>query len=218
MISFGIDQIGSFYHSTQKSKQVFVNKFMKLLEIVLLEHYVNLLTVDEKRKYVDEVWDMLQKAYAPIGGFKSAASKEELIDDSSMWKLVRRNGKIVAVFIYKDKFGRKSIACATDGSDQGKADLIKTKSDDTKMRRAWAEVSGKVESIMIKAKAVPVSNKYAAKLTGKEILGYDVDGVHYTRLIAGEPHVKAIYGFPKIDPEVEQELEKHQVKLTKTST
>lgn len=44
---------------------------MKLNEIILLEHYVNLLTRAEKEKYADEVWDMLQKAYEPIGGFYS---------------------------------------------------------------------------------------------------------------------------------------------------
>lgn len=190
---------------------------MKLDEIILLEHYVNLLTTEEKEKYVDQVWDMLQKAYAPIGGFKSASSKEELISDSNLWKLVRRGGKIVTVMIYKDKHGRKSIACATDGTDQGKADLMKTKDDDSRLRRAWAEVSGAVERIMIKTKATPVPNKYAAKLTGKEILGYDVDGVHYTRLIAGEPHVKAIYGYPEITPEIEKELEQNKIELKKAA-
>ena len=190
---------------------------MKLLEIILLEHYINLHTPEEKSKYVDDVWDMLQKAYEPVGGFKSAASKDELIDDSSVWKLVRRGGKIVTVMIYKDKYGRKSIACATDGSIRGKTDLVKAKGDDNRLRRAWAEVSGAVERIMIRTKATPVSNKYAEKLTGKVILGYDVDGIHYTRMIAGEPHVKAIYGYPEFTPKLEKELAKHHIELKKAA-
>ena len=190
---------------------------MKLTELTLLEHYVNLFTPEEKRKYVDQVWDMLQKAYEPIGGFKSATSKENLIDDSHLWKLVRRNGKINSVVIYKDSHGRKSIAMATDGTHSGKADVIRVKAEDMKHQRAWCEASGKAEHLIKKAGGVAVSNKLAAQLTKKEILGYDVDGIHYTRLIGGEPHVKAIYGFPKLTDEMTAELNKHQLKLTKVS-
>lgn len=179
---------------------------MKIMEIMLLEHYVNLKTADEKKEYVDEVWDLLQKAYELAGGFKSANSKQHLIDDSSLWKLVRRDGKIVAANLYKDAFGRKMIACATDGSVKGKQDLKKIKSDDLKLQRAWGEASGKVESLFLKLGAVPLSNKFAAKLTKKEILGYDVDGIHYTRLIGGEPHSKVIFGFPKMTDEIRSEL------------
>lgn len=189
---------------------------MKLLEITLLEHYVNLLTREDKEKYVDQVWDMLQKAYEPIGGFKSAADKDDLIG-SSIWKLIRKGGKIVSVAIYKDQFGRKSIAIATDGTPEGKAELIKLKSEDFKLQRAWCEASGKAETLLVKTGAKPLSNKLAAKLTRKEILGYDVDGVHYTRLIQGEPHVKAIYGFPEMTDEMKAELEKNDLELNKVS-
>lgn len=185
-----------------------VNIPMKMMEI-LLEHYVNLFSREEKEKYIDEIWDMLQKAYAPIGGFKSALSKDALIDESNLWKIVRRKGKVVSVSIYKDAHGRKSIAVATDGTEQGKSDLLKVKIDDTNLKRAWCEASGKVESLMKKANAKPISSRYAAKLTGKEILGYDVDGIHYTRLISGVPHLKAIYGFPKLTKEMEDELKPH---------
>ena len=174
---------------------------MRLSEIILLEHVVNLLTPEQKREYIDVVWDILQKAYAPVGGFKSVSSKEELIDDSSIWKLVRRADKIVSVVIYKNKAGRKIIGLATDATEQGKADLIKTIADDLKLCRAWAEVSDKPEKMMSRLGGVPISNKLAGKLTGKEILGYDLDGVHYTRLIAGEPHRKIIYGFPEMSAE-----------------
>lgn len=188
---------------------------MKIFEIALFEHVVNLHTSEEKEKYIDEVWDMLQKAYAGIGGFKSATSKEDLIQNSSIWKLVRRNKKLVSVGIYRDLHGRKSIAIATDGTIQGKKDLMKVRDDDIKLQRSWCECSGAVESLMKKIKAIPLDNKLAAKLTGKEIIGYDIDGVHYTRLIQGEPHVKVLYGFPKIDDELKAELAKSNLFLNK---
>jgi hypothetical protein len=180
---------------------------MKIKEIIL-EHFVNLIEPDEKRKYADVVWDMLQQAYSAVGGFKSATSKEDLIQDSFLWKLSRRNGKIVSVKIYKDQYGRKAIGMATDNSPQGKSDLAKIASEDVKLRRFWAELSGPAEKFYVKHGALPLSSKFAEKLTRKEILGYDVDGIHYTRLIAGEPKLKAIYGFPEISDELKKEIEK----------
>lgn len=184
-----------------------------LLELLLNERYVNLLTPTDKEKYVDVVWDMMQQAYKPIGGFKSATSKDDLIQDTNLWKLVKRGDKIVSAAIYKDKNGRKSIAIATDGTLQGKSDLVKMKSDDIRLHRSWCESSGKAESFLKRLGAKPVSNKFAAKLTGKEILGYDVDGIHYTRLIQGEPHVKGIYGFPHLTDEMKDELKQEKIAL-----
>lgn len=190
---------------------------MKLLEIALFEHYVNLHTPEEKQKLVDEVWEMLEKAYAPAGGFKSASSKDDLVHNSSLWKLVRRAGKIVSVVIYKDQHGRKSIAIATDGSEQGKKDLYKLKLDDLRLQRSWCEASGKIEAIIIKLGGKPLSNKFAEMLTGKKILGYDVDGIHYTRLIAGEPHSKVIFGFPELSDTEKEKIENSHPEVDLTS-
>ena len=186
---------------------------MKLNDVILLEHYVNLFSREDKKQYVDIIWDMLAKAYEPIGGFKSAVDKDDLIDNSSIWKLVRRNGKIVAFGIYKDSHGRKSIAGATDGTALGKADFMKLKTDDFAMNRAWCEASGKIEHILIKLGVQPISNKLAAKLTGKEILNLDPDGVHYTRLIQGEPHTKIIFGFPAGVEELQKQVSSAGYKL-----
>ena len=175
-------------------------KLAQILEQVLLERYVNLIKKEDKQKYVDQVWDMLQKTYAPIGGFKSADSKEDLIQDSSIWKLVRKGGKIVAVMIYKDKLGRKSIAGATEigedgkATEEGKKALLSIVIEDIKLNRSWSEVSGKMEHLKRKYGAVPIPNKYAAELTGKEILELNPDGYHYTRMIGGKPYEKVIVG------------------------
>lgn len=160
----------------------------------LLEHFVNLTNPSAKLQYADEVWEILQKSYAKIGGFKSAASPEELISDSGLWKVVTRLGRVTAVSIYKDSFGRKSIASGTDGTPQGKADFFLIKDEDIKLKRAWSEVSGPLERIMEKSGAKKLPSKYASILTGKPILALNEDGYHYTRLIAGHPHEKIIYG------------------------
>ncbi len=167
---------------------------MKVQEL-LNEHVVNAFDSNQKFRYAAEVWDLLQASYANAGGFKSASSVAELIDDSGLWKLVTRDGKVTAVSIYKDKFGRKGIASGTDGSTQGKKDYLMIKGEDIKLKRSWSEVSGAPEKIMTRLGAKPIPNKYAQALTGKHILNYNDDGFHYTRLIAGHPHEKVIMGF-----------------------
>ncbi len=178
---------------------------MKIKDI-LTEHFINLNTPEEKSQYKDEVWDILQKSYASIGGFKSAVDAEELVDTPGLWKLSRRNGKIVAVGIYRDMHGRKSIAVGTDGSAEGKRDFYKIKNEDVRFGRAWCEASGAVEAILKKNGSRPIPAKFASVLTGKQIVEINPDGVHYTRLIQGHPHEKIIFGVAKLDDALLQKL------------
>ena len=172
----------------------------------LIERVINLFTPEQKAQYADEVWDILQKSYEKVGGFKSAADVDELINQTYLWKLVRRDGRITSVNIYSDKHGRKSIASGTNGSTQGKLDYMKTKDEDLKLGRCWAEVSGPVERMLKKAGATPISNQFAGVLTNKDIVELSPDGYHYTRHIAGELHEKVIYGFVKLSQEAQQTL------------
>lgn len=176
---------------------------------VLNERYITVTNNNDMNKYVDIVWDMLQNAYKEIGGFLTAKTKDELIKKSSLWKMVRRNGKILAVKIYTSKKGgRKSIACATDGTKEGKDALYSILKEDIKMmdqRQAWAEVSGKMEYLYNKFGGVIVPSKYIQDiLADKEIFNQKDDG-HYSRNIKGEPHEKIIYGW--IDPEIKQKVD-----------
>lgn len=186
---------------------------MKINEI-LVERVINAFDNNNKEKYSQQVWDIMQLSYSNVpGGFGSASSVEELISKSGLWKMVIRSGKVTAVNIYKDQYGRKSIASGTDGSTQGKKDYMMLKNADVKYRRAWAEVSGVPEKIIARMGAKPIPNKFAELLTGKEILEYNDDGFHYTRMIAGHPHEKVIYGAIQITPELEEYLQKNNIQL-----
>jgi len=186
---------------------------------LLVEKIINLHTPEEKIKYADKIWTMLQRSYKKIGGFKSANSAEELANDSGYWKLVRRGDHITALEIYKkvpntDNF--KMIASATEtepnsegeykATEQGIKDYNMLKNADIKTKRAWAEVSGPAEKLMLRAGAKPIDNEYAEFLTGKKILELNPDGYHYTRLIQGEPHEKIIVGFVKLSPQGKEKL------------
>lgn len=175
----------------------------------LNERYITLTDNINMNKYIDVVWDMLQATYKDIGGFLTAKSKNELIKKSSLWKLVRKNNKIVAVAIYTSKHGgRKLIAVAADGTSIGKDALYSIIREDIKMmtqRQAWAEVSGKMEYLYNKFGGVVVPSKYIQDiLRGKEISNQKSDG-HYSRYIKGTPHEKIIFGW--IDPDIKNKVD-----------
>jgi len=187
---------------------------MKSLEF-LAERVINLWTPEQKAEYADIVWDMFNKSYQKVGGFKSAAAVEELIDTPGLWKLVQRGDKITALGIYKlvaKTKNLKGIASATEteldpekniyvATRQGKKDLMMVKHEDITFSRAWVEISGPAEKLMLRMGAKPVPNKFAEFLTGKKVLDLNPDGFHYTRLIQGEPHEKLILGFVNLSPE-----------------
>lgn len=165
-----------------------------LSEQLITETFINVFDKKDMQKYADEVWILLQKQYSRIGGFKTAKTKEDLINKSWMWKMSRRDGKIVAVSVYKYKNGRKSIAKGYDGSEIGKKDIVQIYKDDINFKRGWAEVSGSPEKLMIHLGGIPIPNKYAHELLNKNIISLNQDGFHYTRLIDGHPHEKIIIG------------------------
>lgn len=158
--------------------------------------FLNLLTAKEKSKYVDVCWDILQKAYASIGGFKSSDSKEDLIKDHFLWKLGRKGDKIVAVAIYKKQFGRKRVASATDGTPVGKKVLEEIYRED--FTRAWTECSGAVEKMLMRlgGEKYRIPAEYAQTLTNKPVVPAE-DGFHYTRQIGDHKHEKVIIGSPE---------------------
>ena len=180
----------------------------------IIERVVNAFDEKTKLHYGQEVWNLLQRSYAEVpGGFGSAADIPDLIKKGDLWKLVVRDGEVTAVGIYRDQYGRKAIASGTNGTRQGLIDYKMIKSEDQKFSRAWAEVSGKPESAMIKAGFKPLPSKFAPILTKKEIVSYNEDGFHYSRVIAGDVHEKVIYGSIHITPELAQQLQSAGIQL-----
>lgn len=101
---------------------------MKGFKEFIFERFVNAIdgkpdALSLKQEYVDDVWDILQRSYKPIGGIKGSGfgSPEEMIREIPFWKIAKSGGKVVAVMMYKDRGGRKITAAGTDGSEQGKA-------------------------------------------------------------------------------------------------
>jgi hypothetical protein len=117
---------------------------MKTFKQFIEESYINLIHDDPRKdQHKDEVHNMIQKAYEKIGGIHGSgfASPDDM-KNIHMWKLSRSQGKLKAVALYKDKGGRKSVAVATDGTEEGKEHLARIVKADAKTGRSYSEKSG----------------------------------------------------------------------------
>ncbi len=163
----------------------------------ITEKFFNLFSADDKEKYIDEVWDKLQKSYAAIGGIKGSGfkSKEDMIKNITFWKIKINAGKIKAGVLYKDKSFRKTVAVFTDGSRDGTQDLENILKDDFK--RSVIEVSHSllrfIEKVMPKfAKKYVIDTSDVQELLKKDI--EIIDSTYYYRKIGGEKIKKMMLG------------------------
>lgn len=150
---------------------------MKLFtDYIINEHFVNCKNEEEMRKYGNIVWDILQKAYEYCGGIKNVNSVDDLIKDTHLWKLYRKDNKIKAVICYTDrKGGRKMCLLGQDGTQEGRSMLKKMMEDDFKLtdRQSWAGVSGKAAITALKHGGMPVPAEIAVKYMGNKCKPYD---------------------------------------------
>lgn len=179
-------------------------------EQLITEHYVNCHTTKDMEKYADDVWKILTKSYEYCGGMAGMDSKEQLIDETTLWKLVRKGGKIVACTVYTNKRGgRKACYAGSDGTEIGIRSLKKIMQEDNLIpdREAWGEFSGKAVSTMFNQGAMPVRAEIAKEIMkDKEFLEIKPDGYFYTRKIGGKPHTKLMMGNPRGKVEVPEEV------------
>jgi hypothetical protein len=106
-----------------------------LFKDLINERYVNAIgdspeVLALKNHYKNQVWDILQSTYKPIGGIKGSGFRDpdDMVQNIPFWKLAVKDGKVHAVILYKDKDGRKSVASGTAGTDYGKersADIMR---------------------------------------------------------------------------------------------
>lgn len=173
-----------------------LNQFIK--EQLITEHFLTLTKKEDMKKYGEEVWDILQKSYAYIGGIAGINSIDDLIEDTDLWKLVRRDNKITAIKAYKLKNGgRKSNCGGTDGTIQGKKDIMKIYQEDGLMkdRHQYGEYSGKAVSTVLRTGGIPVPAAIAQTILEPKKIEICQDGWFYIRKLGdGKSHHKLMVG------------------------
>lgn len=152
----------------------------------------------------DEIHNILHKSYAKIGGYSGlgSGSDEEHksihhdISHQDM-KIVKKDGKAVAVTIYKKSHGRKAIALGHNGTKEGSEGITKITGEDHAQKRAWAETSGKASAFFKKLghPPIPTDTVKHKLLPDKKITK---TGEHtYKREIGGHEHEKEALGHHK---------------------
>jgi len=175
---------------------------MKIYEITLTETYTNLLPGDDEKKlhYAEEVYAMLQRAYADIGGIMSKGFRnpEDMLN-IPMWKIFRRGNDIKTVAMYKDTGGRKVAAVATDNSIDGKKHLAQMMKDDILRGRAFMEISDKF--LVFLEKQLGKEVLYSMAIPTDQVIAYfepkgqeirPIDEYEYERLLHGGKWKKKI--------------------------
>jgi hypothetical protein len=159
--------------------------------------------LDDKKtaEYAKDIFDLIDTAYAPIGGnvnYKSAADVIGAESDANYSIIdIDDDSDIDAVSISKKQpAGDKLAAIGHDGSSAAKSKVINHQADLLKQKGYYLEVSGKLKDILLAKGAPVVKDPEVIKkvLKGKEIKMND-DGT-YERVIGGTKHTKTLVGNP----------------------
>ncbi len=176
---------------------------MTFIRDLLIERYVNVFSDSQKKPFVSDVWDILNSSYSKIGGIKRSGfeSEDSMIKKIPMWKLVRKDNKILACMLYKDKNGRKMVAVGSDGSLEGKEALKKMFMEELKLQRSYGEISGPALKFVMKFFENELKNVLVPAEKVKEILGKEIQitgPFTYIRKIGKSDEEKIMYGKPDI--------------------
>ena len=164
----------------------------------LNESIKTLFADDERLAIADEVLSMARENYKRAGGIKGDGvnSPEELVASTKLWKIIRRNNKMIGGILYKDRGGRKGVLMFHDKSDQAKRDIAKLIEDDLRLNRAFYEVSANILAWLNKyfdyKKYLVPSNRVGQMLAGKDVK--PIDDFAYNRNIGGQGHPKYMLG------------------------
>lgn len=133
-----------------------------LVNDVLLERVINLFGKDQATRHqlADTVYQMTIDAYAKVGGIHGSGfrSPDDMIINLPLWKLIRRNGQVVAGSFYKDRSGRKRVASFTDGTPAGKNGLAMIVRED--LTRSYNETSDRMLRFMVNQLGMDFLTKY----------------------------------------------------------
>ena len=166
----------------------------------IYDSFYNLFTKDEFEVYADDVFALMQESYKDVGGLLNIKTVDDLMAEGDFWKLVVRNGHVYAAAVYKKtQYGRKAKLMGTDGSAQGKKDLLTIMSEDVRevSRGAYYEVSEAPEHILkTKFGMTPIPVEDVPKIINKSVTPTG-DGYHYKRDVGGLVKEKILLGNPK---------------------
>jgi hypothetical protein len=173
---------------------------MKLTRI-LLENNWRPLTSSEVESDKEELFKMIDTAYAPLGGHPNVTSPGDIKTAAQGYDVIDLDDdpEDDAVIMTKDRAGgKKLVGMGHDGSKPAKRAAVAKTVTSLNKNGYYIEVSGKILDIL-KAKGVAIvddEQTVISALKGKEIVWHG-DG-SYDRVIGGQKHRKVMMGKPNV--------------------
>jgi hypothetical protein len=161
--------------------------------------------LNSKQKILDEVYNLLESTYKNVEGGLNFSDKYDLLENTSVWKVIYSNNNIIGVLIYKAKHGLKMVACAINKTYKNIAKKRLTNIFKKNFSKTWMEISEGLEKFILNistAKKFIIDNTKANDILNKSIqlcndqLHYirQINGVNKTKILVGTPNLQMIKG------------------------
>jgi len=157
--------------------------------------------VKKNRNVQQDIFDIINTAYAPIGGHPDFPNADSVPADNNITDVIDTDAPddVDAVVLSKTTpFGKKLTTLGSDGGAEAKREVLKKAVEILNTQGSYVEASGKILDILVARGAPVVKDEAAVRavLKGKEI-EWQGDGV-YSRKIGGKAHRKTMLGKPRI--------------------
>lgn len=157
-----------------------------------------------------ELFDLISKAYAYMGGHVDFQKPADLPGDHMLWygiDIDRDQMPDALKFGKMSATGTKWTGMATNGSHDAKREVVQSLVTSLKTRGHYSEMSGKIAHLLLTQYQVPwvSTQQEVERAIGKTVewIGHHPEGKYpgvtgfYRRMLAGHPHVKILLGTPK---------------------
>ncbi len=161
---------------------------------------VTIKALHTKQRILDEVYTLLESTYKNIEGGLNFEDKQDLLKNTSIWKVIYLDNNIIGVLIYKAKYGLKMVACAINETYKNIAKKRLINIFKKNFSKTWMEISEGLERFILNiasAKEFIIHNTKAKDILKKSIQLCN-DQLHYIREINGVNKTKILVGTPTI--------------------
>lgn len=155
-------------------------------------------SIKSRKEILDEIYLLLENAYKNIEGGLNFKNKYDLLNNTSVWKVIYFENKIIGVLIYKAKLGLKMVACAINNAYKNIAKKRLSNIFRKNFSKTWMEISEGLEYFILKiseSEKYIINNSKAKEILNKSIQ-YSNDNYHYIREIKGVKKTKILVGTP----------------------
>ena len=170
--------------------------------------YVKIDDTAELQRIKQDIFDLIQTAYKPIGGHLNFKTPDDVLDpDVTFWKAadIDADPELDVVYFGKDTaFGTKHTGLGHDGDRGNIKNLLIRKTGELKSPGNYVEISGAAFDSFVTKGGVPTIEDEA--MVRRILKGKDIEwhGAHpkgtkpgngwYTRTIGGKPVIKTLAG------------------------